>query len=68
MKMSSDESTNQEILVVASKFKSYIKSKHQINTSANVMPKLSELIRKIADEAVERAKADGRKTLMDRDF
>lgn len=56
------------ILVVASKLKAYIKSEHGLNTAANVMPKLSELIRRLADEAAANAVRDQRKTLMDRDF
>lgn len=57
-----------DILIVASKLKSYIKEKHDMNTSAGVMDKLSELVRQLADQAVVRARQDGRKTLMDRDF
>jgi histone H3/H4 len=62
------ESTGGEVLVVASKLKNYIRSKSGMNTSASVMPILSEKIRGLCDEAVERAKAEGRKTVMDRDF
>lgn len=56
-----------EILVVASKLKKYIKDKHGLSSSANIMPVLSDAIRRIADEAAETAKQDGRKTVMDRD-
>lgn len=58
----------QDILIVASKLKSYIKAKHDLNTSANVMEKLSQLVRNLCDDAVDNARAEGRKTLMDRDF
>jgi histone H3/H4 len=57
-----------EVLAVTSKLKNYVKEKHQLNTAGNVPEKVSELIRKVVDAAAERAKADGRKTLMDRDF
>tara|TARA_R110000868_G_scaffold117600_13_gene312452 strand:- start:21024 stop:21476 length:453 start_codon:yes stop_codon:yes gene_type:complete len=57
-----------DTLIVASKLKNYIKEKHDMNTSANVMDKLSELVRELSDQAVIRARQDGRKTLMDRDF
>lgn len=57
-----------EILIVASKFKDYVREVHGLNTSANVMERLSDLVRDLADEAVRNAKAEGRKTLMDRDF
>lgn len=57
-----------EVLVVASKLKNYIKDKSGMNTSAAVMPALSDKIRRLADEAVENARREGRKTVMDRDF
>lgn len=57
-----------EILVVASKLKNYIREKSGMNTSAAVIDVLSDKIRRMCDEAVERAKSDGRKTVMDRDF
>jgi len=74
--MQNTENTNKEaevseggeVLVVASKLKNYIRSKSSMNTSANVMPALSNKIRQLCDQAIERAKADGRKTVMDRDF
>lgn len=57
-----------EVLVVASKLKAYIKEKGGMNTSAAVLPALSEKIRRLCDQAIEAAKNDGRKTVMDRDF
>jgi histone H3/H4 len=57
-----------EVLVVASKVKSYIKEKSEMNTSAAVMQALSDRIRQLVDQAIERARQDGRKTVMDRDF
>lgn len=57
-----------EILIVASKLKDYVREKHELNTSANVMEKLSDIVRDVVDQAVEKAKSEGRKTLMDRDF
>ncbi len=57
-----------EILVVASKLKAFIKDDHELNTAGNVLPHLSELVRKLCFEAAQNAKSDGRKTLMDRDF
>lgn len=55
-------------LVVASKLKSYIREKSGMNTSAAVIAVLSEKLRRMCDQAVEKAKSDGRKTVMDRDF
>lgn len=57
-----------EVLVVASKVKQYIKGKGDLNCSAAVMDALSEIIRAECDRAIENAKKDKRKTLMDRDF
>ncbi len=63
-----NQAFEQDILVVASKLKKYIKDKHGLNTSANVMPALSNILRVACDRAVESAMQEGRKTLMDRDF
>ena len=57
-----------DLLVVASKVKKYVKEKSQMNTSANTMAALTDLVAKACDLAIENAKADGRKTVMDRDF
>lgn len=57
-----------EVLIVASKLKQYVKDKYDLSTSANVMDALSREVRRLTDRAVEKAKAEGRKTLMDRDF
>jgi len=57
-----------EVLVVASKLKNYIRAKAGMNTSAAVMEALSKRVRELCDNAIESAKRDGRKTVMDRDF
>lgn len=57
-----------EVLVVASKLKNYIRSKAGMNTSMAVIEALSNKIRQLCDQAIENAKRDGRKTVMDRDF
>lgn len=57
-----------EVLVVASKLKNYIRTHSGMNTSASVMDAISEKVRKLCDQAIENAKRDGRKTVMDRDF
>jgi hypothetical protein len=63
-----DEALEQEVLVVVSKLKNYIRLKSGLNTSGNVATVLSELVRRECDQAIEKAKSDGRKTVMDRDF
>ena len=57
-----------KVLVVVSKLKNYVREKSGMNTSGNVAPKISEKVRELCDQAIEVAKADGRKTVMDRDF
>lgn len=57
-----------DILIVASKLKDYIHAKSEMNTSASVMAVLSDIVRLACDEAIEQARRDGRKTVMDRDF
>ena len=57
-----------EVLVVASKVKSYIKEKGDMKTSASVLSALSDQIRSMCDGAIAKAREDGRKTVLDRDF
>lgn len=64
----SQEEIPRDVLIVTSKLKNYIKAKHDMNTSGNVPERLSDKIRSLVDEACMKAKSDGRKTLMDRDF
>jgi len=64
----SDETDGKAILVVASKVKNYIKDKSEMNTSAKVMEALTQKVSGLCDQAIENAKREGRKTVMDRDF
>ncbi len=57
-----------DILIVVSKLKKYVKAKAGINCSDRVAGPLSDAVRAICDEAIERAIADERKTLLERDF
>ena len=60
--------SDNEVLVVASKIKAYIKDKGDMKTSATVLDVLSDRLRALCDQAVESARSDGRKTVLDRDF
>lgn len=60
--------TMSEVLVVASKVKALIKARSQMNTSASVMEALSKIVERECMKAIENAKSDKRKTVMDRDF
>jgi histone H3/H4 len=74
--MTMEETTNNtgstseggETLIVASKLKNYIRTKSGMNTSSAVIDVLSGRVRQLADQAIENARRDGRKTVMDRDF
>ena len=58
----------QDVLVVVSKLKAYVKARSGMNTSDGVTDVLSAKLRKLCDAAIEVAQADGRKTVLDRDF
>ncbi len=58
----------EEILVVTSKLKKYIKEKSEMNTAGTVAEIVSEKVRAMCDHAMECARKDGRKTVKDRDF
>ncbi len=57
-----------EVLVVVSKMKQYIKDVSDMNTAEDVNRIISQLIRVHLDRAIENARGDGRKTIMARDF
>lgn len=57
-----------DVLIVASKLKKYIKARSGMNTSDTVMDALSDRVRVLCEDAILRAREDGRKTVMDRDF
>jgi histone H3/H4 len=59
---------NDEVLVVASKVKKYIFEQSQMSTSAGVYDALTVRIKRLCDRAIEEAKRQGRKTVMDRDL
>ncbi len=64
----SDEVAMDEVLVVVSKLKKYIRARSGMKTSDGVAAVLSDRIRRLCDDAIENARADGRKTVKDRDF
>ncbi len=59
---------NHEVLIVASKLKQYIKDVSGMNTSQSVLNVLSDMVRRASQDAIDRAREDGRKTVLDRDF
>ncbi len=61
-------SDSNEVLVVASKIKNHIKNQGDMKTSASVLQALSDRLRSLCDQAIENARSDGRKTVLDRDI
>lgn len=61
-------SSSNEILIIASRLKDFIHSQSEFSTSGSVMNVLSDHIRMISAMAIDNARSDGRKTVMDRDF
>jgi histone H3/H4 len=57
-----------EVLVVVSKLKKYIRDHAGMNTSDSAVAPLSAHLRSLCREAIRHASEDGRKTVMDRDF
>jgi len=61
-------STANEILVISSRVKDYIRRQTGLNTSDRVLEPLSAIIRQICDDAAQQARDEGRKTVLDRDI
>jgi len=57
-----------DVLVVISKIKNYVRARSGFNTSDRVAAPLSEALRVLCDKAIHKARAEGRKTVLDRDF
>jgi len=61
------DATAEEVLIVASRLKEYIRAKSGMSTSDRVLEPLSEIVRRVCDEAIGNASRDGRRTVLDRD-
>ena len=57
-----------DVLIVVSKLKAYVKGELGLSTSATVAQVLSDRVKDLCRKAAESANKDKRKTLMDRDF
>ena len=66
--MSDSNDIPNEVLIVVSKIKKYIKARSGMNTSDGIVEPLSEQVRAACDEAIRRAGQGGRRTVMARDF
>jgi hypothetical protein len=58
---------HQDVMVVMSKVKKYIRDRSGMNTSDAVAEGLGDHVRQACDEAIRNAARDGRKTVLDRD-
>ncbi len=63
-----ENSNVEEALVVASKVKKLIKDEAGLSTSSQAIDQLTVRVQAACNKAIENAKADKRKTVMDRDF
>ena len=63
----SNHFTRDDVLVVISKVKKYIRDRSGMNTSDGIAQALGDHVRQICDEAIRAATRDGRKTVLDRD-
>ena len=60
--------TPRDVLIVVSKLKAYVRAQSGFNTSERVVEPLSDAVRELCERAIEKARAEGRKTLLERDF
>jgi len=58
----------QEVLIVASRLKDYIRASSGFSTSDRVLAPLSAIVRRLCDEAVQSAAREGRSTVLERDI
>ena len=63
-----ESATPKDVLIVASRLKDYIRERSGFNTSDGVLESLSEIVRRICDDAVRNASREGRRTVLDRDI
>ncbi len=57
----------EEVLIVASRLKAYVLARGDMNTSDRVLEPLSDIVRDFVDRAIENARREGRRTILDRD-
>ncbi len=54
-------------LIVASRLKDYVQAQSGMSTSDRVLGPLSDIVRDFVDRAIENARREGRRTVLDRD-
>jgi histone H3/H4 len=63
-----DQAADEDILIVVSKLKKYIRARSGFNTSDGCMEVLSDRVRALCDRAIESARENERKTVLARDI
>jgi hypothetical protein len=62
-------SDGDDVLIIASRLKEYIRVKSGgYHTSDRVLGPLSEIVRRVCDQAIRNAQREGRRTVLDRDI
>jgi hypothetical protein len=57
-----------DVLIVMSKLKAYVRARSDMSTSDRVAAPLSDAVRELCDRAIAKARAEGRRTVLERDF
>ncbi len=57
----------EEVLIIASRLKAFVKAASGYNTSDGVLDPLSDIVRTACAEAIENARREGRRTVLERD-
>jgi hypothetical protein len=65
---STGSEATEEILIIASRLKDYIRARSGFNTSDRVLAPLSAILRRVCDTAITNAIRNERKTVLDRDI
>ncbi len=65
---SASASSDDEVLIVASRLKDFVKRRAGYNTSDRVLEPLSDIVRRVCERAIDNARREGRKTVLDRDI
>ena len=61
------DGTTEDVLIIASRLKDYVREKSGYNTSDRALGPLSDIVRRVCDEAIRNAQREGRRTVLDRD-
>jgi hypothetical protein len=61
------QEASDDVLIIASRLKDYVRARSGFNTSDRVLAPLSEIVRRVCDEAIRNARSEGRRTLLERD-